>query len=82
MVPLTLNSKPTPGGRELYVTQVALHWACNPVQTVSASIVFNPSDIILTSGPSGILVYMRLYAFIVVCYVLFCFVLFCFVLYF
>ena len=33
-IPLTLNSKPTPGGRELCVTPVALHWACNPVQTV------------------------------------------------
>jgi hypothetical protein len=33
-IPLTLNSKPNPGGREFGVTPVALQWACNPVQTV------------------------------------------------
>ena len=33
-VPLTLNSKQTSGGRRIGVTPVALHWACNPVQTV------------------------------------------------
>ena len=33
-VPFTLNSKPTPGGREIRVTSVPLHWANNPVHTV------------------------------------------------
>ena len=37
-VPLTLNSKPTPGGQRIGVTPVALHWACNPVQTVCLSL--------------------------------------------
>ena len=33
-VPLKLNSKPTPSGREFNVTSVPLHWAYNPVHTV------------------------------------------------
>ena len=33
-VPLTLNSKPTSGGRRIGVTPVALHWVTSPVQTV------------------------------------------------
>ena len=34
IVPYTLNSKPTPGGRRIDVTAVPLHWAYNPVHTV------------------------------------------------
>jgi len=34
IVPFTLNSKPTPGGREFRETSVPLHWANNPVHTV------------------------------------------------
>ena len=40
-VPLTLNSKPISTldesrDRRICVTPVALHWACNPVQTVDS----------------------------------------------
>ena len=44
-VPLTLNSKPIPGGRELCVTPVALHWADDsmPVQTVYSITIGNDS---------------------------------------
>ena len=33
-VPFTLNSKPTPGGREFSEKAVAPDWATNPVLTV------------------------------------------------
>ena len=33
-VPLKLNSKPTPSGREFNVTSVPLHWVISPVHTV------------------------------------------------
>jgi hypothetical protein len=34
-VPITLNSKPTPGGRRIGVSSVPRDWANNPVPTVS-----------------------------------------------
>ena len=46
VVPLKLNSKPTPSGREFNVTSVPLHWAYNPVHTV----MVNSSSNILEKG--------------------------------
>ena len=37
-VPSTFNSKPTPGGRRIDMTAVPLHWAYNPVHTVSIAV--------------------------------------------
>ena len=51
-IPPTFNFKPTPGGPKNDVEAVALHWACNPVQTVPDILHgANPKDIHRGANP-------------------------------